>query len=131
MNNSKILLSLKKRLNGNHKYCSRFNIEFNSIFNESKEYKLLRERYELINTYVSYDLDSSLDVNVKMKNLYYLNTKVYSYLKLNFNSPKYIMLIDKFVDKDYVDGNLFYSWNILIEKYDPKSSVTENKLIYI
>ena len=29
-----------------------------------------------------------------------------------------------------LEGNLFYSWNILIEKYEPKSSVTKKKLIF-
>ena len=41
------------------------------------------------------------------------------------------MLIDKCMNKDYVEGNLFDSWNILIDKYEPKNSVTKNKLISI
>ena len=41
------------------------------------------------------------------------------------------MLIDKFMDKYYVESNFFDSCNILIDKYDPKNSFTKNKLISI
>ena len=41
------------------------------------------------------------------------------------------MLIDKCMNKEYVEGNLFDDWNIHIEKYEPKNSVTKNKLICI
>ena len=64
-----------------------------------------------------------------MKNLYDLNTQLFSYLQLNVTSPKDIMLIDKCMNKDYVEGNLFDAWNILIDKYEPKNSVTKNKII--
>ena len=64
-----------------------------------------------------------------MQNLYDLNTQLFSYLQLNITSPKDIMLIDKCMNKVNVEGNLFDAWNILIDKYDPKNSVTKNKLI--
>ena len=66
MNNSNILLSLKKPFNGNQKDWSRFKREFNAIVNESKASKLLRKIYELISTSKSDDLDLSLDDNVKI-----------------------------------------------------------------
>ena len=37
------------------------------------------------------------------------------------------MLVDKFMNKDYVEGNLFDDWNILIGKYKPKNSFTKKK----
>ena len=129
MNNSNILFSLKKPFNGNQKDCPRFKREFNAIVNASKASKLLRKRDALISTSKSDDLDLSLDDNVKMKNLYDLNTQLFSYLQLNITSPKYIMLIDKCMNKVNVEGNLFDAWNILIDKYEPKNSVTKNKLI--
>ena len=52
--------------------------EFNAIVNASKASKLLRKRDALISTSKSDDLDLSLDDNVKMKNLYYLNTQLFS-----------------------------------------------------
>ena len=129
MNNSKILFSLKKPFNGNHKDWPMFKREFNANFNSSKESKFLRKRDELINTSVSDDLYLSLDDNFKKKHLYDLNTQLFSYLQLNVTSPKDIMLIDKCMNKEYVEGNLFDDWNILIDKYEPKNSVTKNKLI--
>lgn len=129
MNNSNILFSLKKPFNGNQKDWPRFKREFNAIVNASKASKLLRKRDALISTSKSDDLDLSLDDNVKMQNLYDLNTQLFSYLQLNVTSPKDIMLIDKCMNKVNVEGNLFDAWNILIDKYEPKNSVTKNKLI--
>ena len=129
MNNSNILFSLKKPFNGNQKDWPRFKREFNAIVNASKASKLLRKRDALISTSKSDDLDLSLDDNVKMKHLYDLNTQLFSYLQLNITSPKDIMLIDKCMNKVNVEGNLFDAWNILIDKYEPKNSVTKNKLI--
>jgi len=99
MNNSNILFSLKKPFNGNQKDWPRFKREFNAIVNASKASKLLRKRDALISTSKSDDLDLSLDDNVKMQNLYDLNTQLFSYLQLNVTSPKYIMLIDKCMNK--------------------------------
>ena len=128
-NNSNIIFYLKKPFNGNQKDWSRFKREFNSIFNASEESKLLIKRDELITTSVSDYLYLSLDDNVKNQHLYDLNTELLSYLQLHVNFPKDIMLIDKCMNKDYVEVNLFDSWNILIDKYDPKNSITKNKLI--
>ena len=121
MNNSNILFSLKKPFNGNQKDWPRFKREFNAIVNASKASKLLRKRDALITTSVSDDLDLSVDDNVKKQHLYDLNTQLFSYLQLNVTSPKDIMLIDKCMNKEYVEGNLFDAWNILIDKYETKN----------
>ena len=60
---------------------------------------MIRKRDALITTSVSDDLDLSVDDNVKNQHLYDLKTQLFSYLQLNVTSPKYIMLIDKFMNK--------------------------------
>ena len=34
------------------------------------------------------------------------------------------------MNSTYEEGNLFDAWDILVNKYEPKNSVTKNKLIY-
>ena len=130
MNNHNNLFSLNKSVNGNPKDCFRFKREFNAVINVSGESKLIRYRPTLVTTdeYDIRDLNNKDDI--RKSNFYELNSRLFSSLQLNISNRKGIILIDKCMNSTYEEGNLFDAWEILVNKYEPKNPVTNNKHIY-
>ena len=79
------------------------------------------------NEYYKLDLNSKEDI--RKSNFYELNSRLFASLQLNISNKKDIILIDKCMNSTYEEGNLFDAWGILVNKYEPKNSVTKNKLM--
>ena len=128
-NNHNNIFSLNKPFNGNPKDWFRFKREFNAVMNASGASKIIRSRNTLVSTneYDKLDLNSKEDI--RKSNFYELNSRLFSSLQLNISNKKDIILIDKCMNSTYEEGNLFDAWEILVNKYEPKNSVTKNKLM--
>ena len=128
-NNHNNIFSLNKPFNGNPKDWFRFKREFNAVMNASGASKLIRSRNTLVSTneYDKLDLNSKEDI--RKSNFYELNRRLFASLQLNISNKKDIILIDKCMNSTYEEGNLFDAWEILVNKYEPKNSVTKNNLM--
>jgi len=129
MNNHNNIFSLNKSFNGNPKDWFRFKREFNSVMNASGASKLIRSRPTLVTTDEYDRLDLNNKDDIRKSNFYELNSRLFSSLQLNISNRKDIILIDKCMNSTYEEGNLFDAWEILVNKYEPKNSVTNNKLM--
>ena len=58
-----------------------------------------------------------------------MNSRIFASLQLNITNVKDMILIDKCMNSTNEEGNFFYSWKILVNKYEPKNSVIKNKLM--
>jgi len=129
MNNHNNIFSLNKSFNGNPKDWFRFKREFNSVMNASGASKLIRSRPTLVTTDEYDRLDLNNKDDIRKSNFYELNSRLFASLQLNISNRKDIILIDKCMNSTYEEGNLFDAWEILVNKYEPKNSVTKNKLM--
>ena len=120
-NNHNNIFSLNNPFNGNPKDWFIFKREFNEVMNASGASKLIRSRNTLVSTneYDKLDLNSKEDI--RKSNFYELNSRLFASLQLNISNKKDIILIDKCMNSTYEEGNLFDAWEILVNKYEPKT----------
>ena len=120
-NNHNNIFSLNNPFNGNPKDWFIFKREFNEVMNASGASKLIRSRNTLVSTneYDKLDLNSKEDI--RKSNFYELNRRLFASLQLNISNKKDIILIDKCMNSTYEEGNLFDAWEILVNKYEPKT----------
>ena len=92
------IFSFTRYFNGNPKYWYRFKREFNDIVNENGSSKLIKSISTLVSKSEYDDLDLDNDDDIKKTNIYEMNTKLFSSLKLNITNIKDMVLIDKCMD---------------------------------
>ena len=83
MNRKFNIFSFTKPFNGNPKDWPRFKREFNAIVNANGSSKLIKYRSIFVSTSEYDDLDLDNNDDIKKPNIYEMNTKLFSSLKLN------------------------------------------------